>query len=295
MIMDQNNQQNLIITIETDAFMKKAETLIELLFQKAKNADEGEFIPACLYFTGTMFYSDEYDIFKSLRDFHNDLYSLVQIEDLSGNSKIRLMMMYYCHLIELDAYYEFMYNLAGIANGQPNEVQPFKRKSLTDKEILEKIDLIYSHKNETRKIKEFKKLTKENIPISVSQKIQMIQKRLKKIDLAELGEMIDSFHNQDIRNSFSHNSYNVYGANIQLFSGRALKISFQEFLELFMKTSNFRTVLAEKAIDVKRQLADGKKYEYSGKYGELSIQFISDPGSTQGRFQISSKKKTGSF
>lgn len=293
--MNQNNQQNLTITIETDAFMTKAESLVDQLFQKAKDNDEGEFIPACLYFTGTMFFSDEYDTFKSLRDFHNDLYDLVQIDELQGNSKIRLMMMYYCHLIELNAYYEFIYNLAGIADGLPNEVQPFKRKTLTDKEILEKIDIICSLDNENRKLKEFKQLTKKMIPISVSQKIQMIQKRLATIGLSELGEMIGCFHNKDIRNSFSHNSYNVYGANIQLFSGGTRKISFQEFLELFMKTSNFFALLAEKAINVKRQLADGKKHEYSGKFGEFSIQFIAESETTQGSFQISSKKKTGSI
>lgn len=293
--MNQKGEQTLTITVSTDAFMKEAESLIIELMQKAKAIDEGEFIPACLYFSGTLTYSDEYDVFRSLREFHNDLYDLIQNESLSGNSKIRLMMMYYCHIIELDAYYEFIYNLAGIAKGLPNETESFNKKPLTDKKILDELKRICSISNENKKIKEFYNLTKEMIPVSISQKIQMIQKRLNEVNLPKLGEIIKNLHDQNIRNSFSHNKYNVYGGNIQLFSGNILKVSFQDFIELFMKTSNFYAILAEKAQDVKKQLADGKKHEYSGKYGDLSIQLILNPETSQGSFQISSRKKTGSI
>jgi hypothetical protein len=295
-----DNQQTKNITMEyelnTEAFLGIVDPLIEALMQKAENKDAAEFIPACLYFTGTLTYSSEFDTFQSFHEFHDQMFDLVQEAELQGNLKIRIMMMYYCHIIEMDSLYDFIYNLASIANGLPNEVEPFQMKPLSDNEILEKLNLICAIQNGDKKLKEFNTLTKKMIPVSIAQKIQMIQKALSATGLDKLGDLLETLHNQKIRNAFSHNSYNIFGGNIQLFTQNGFeRLPLQDFLKLFMETVNFYASFAEKATEAKHKLADGVKREINGKYGKLSIEFIREGHESVGSFHIQSTKTTRSI
>jgi len=287
-------QNDIRIKINSEKFLNEADELIDKLIEKASLKDKAEFIPACLYFTGTLTFSEEYDTFKALHQFHDDIYNLVGLSDFPGNSKIRLMMMYYCHIIESDAFYTFLYNLASIANGQPNVVEPFKKDYPPDRVIAQKLKIICSTADETKKVKKFQSLTKELLPTSITQKIQMTQKLLKKTSLTKLSSMLESLYSKDIRNVFAHNKYNVYGGSILLFSDSPIEMPIQEFVQLFMNTTNFYALLCDKTAQIKHEFVDGTKHEYSGAYGKFSIQFMKEDGNT-GRFHIKSTKKTSSI
>lgn len=296
-MVSSNDNQGKIYEINNEEKLKEMDRQIDQLFGKASVRDMAEFIPACFYFTGAFTYSDEFDTYKSLRDFHEQIAELtVESNNLETSFRVRLMLMYYCHVIESKALYAFIYNLVSIANGGPNQIDPFKTKPISEVEIIAKINELCSETTDKKKVEKFESLTKKLLPVSVAQKVQMISKSLNSIGLGKLGKTLETLHNKDVRNAFSHNRYNIYGETLLLFTENGLKrMPLYDFLELFVNTLNFNALLSEKANNEKKKLTDGTKYEYKGKYGVFVIQFIKEGNGEFGRFNVQSVKNSSSL
>ena len=151
------------------------------LFDKARRTNEIQFLTSFFAFHKLK----GYNLFSYITDFEfREVLELLSIfnglqgiEEIDAKIKTRMMMLVYCHIIEVDFIYLVLFNMIRTIRGEsysPIITQPRKKKP---KEL-----------------------------IFPSEKVELLRKKSAKIDLP-LNDIYSQFYFKELRNAFSHSQY----------------------------------------------------------------------------------------
>lgn len=203
--------------------MKKSSDFIEKLFEKAKNKNElseWEFIQTIMrelysnnYYSieQTISHNSIYDTInehESINKFQRQIIqenisfvnSLVNLGNTLRNdfsNFIRIRLLTYCYITEMRYLHNIVANLLWISLGKTFYDDPF-----SEEVIKSNLKVIELDKMKTMNIEVTKRLT-----TNADQRIKLIVFLCNKAKMKELGEFIESFYDNHIRNSFYHSKY----------------------------------------------------------------------------------------
>ncbi len=116
----------------------------------------------------------------------------------SENTRLRLSLLAYCHLVEMDAPYEILANLCRVKLGMPVSTNPFRSVK------------------KRHSIRNAQKSTQEAKLLHPAQKIESIKTLTKQAGLEGIGTAFDDFYRSGIRNAISHSDYIIYHDELRL-------------------------------------------------------------------------------
>lgn len=123
---------------------------------------------------------------ETLKDFNTCLQQSYKQENYKSARRIGLVM--YCHLIEMTAGHELLFNTLRCIDGQKYTMWPFKNL------------LNVRSKNKPNK-------KKQVIPPSAKRKFDEIKKLAKKLNESDIINCVDQIFDEEIRNAVSHSDY----------------------------------------------------------------------------------------
>ena len=203
-------------------------------------------------------------------------------------TRLRLGLLEYCHLVEMNAPYEIIANLCGVHLGMPVRFNPFESSS---------------GKKKARKAR-----PKSSKPPTPTQKIQQIKLLTTKIGLPDVGAAFDDFYRSGIRNSVSHSDFIIFGDEFRMRGQTVLsedtppvKTSVIRISRLYELLNNARAfyrafVRVEKGARLEIGKHKGKGFRYDSNYkgileiladeqGYLCGAVIHWPNSTESSYQ----------
>ncbi len=261
---------------ETKALYQKT---IDELFESAQKTDEREFVIANLYFNGLMQLSDDYDIRKELDKTLGDFFSLLGNPDLfqADGLLIKVFIFLYCHILEFYLFYIFIYGLLDVCCGESFDLNVFEKKTPDYQVIIRKIKNIIENGNpDYIKAKDITDVCKPLFSDKMTnwRKINMILSRSKEAK-SEVGKIISSFYNNELRNAFSHNHYTVSNKGVMLIELHQV-LSIPELLEQITNCFTFYQYLTVKSEQVIKTLCDNPNNKFTGKYGSLELETVKE-------------------
>lgn len=199
-----------------------------------------------------------------LRDLGN-LSKIVLPEQLFPNAertRVRLSLLSYCHITEMDLPYELIANLLRLRLGEKYDTNPFRD--------------LFDARGKNRRV----------IRPSPLKKIGRINDLSKRASLAEVGQKIESIHDTVIRNAAYHSDYTLADGEFRLLKDFHLSsktrvasqaISFEELNDFFMHAFAFYTALFLLFERCKKSLSDfdGAIIPYDDHYKGL-LQLLID-------------------
>jgi len=159
-------------------------TLLDEMFQRAKTKDEFEYICSLLRIRGM-----EDPGWDPLEESHAailDYISLIE-SPLRDITKVRLALLTYCHITEIDTVYDMLANILRTIKGDRCSMTPF-------------ID--------------YADFTKKTVN-SPKQKIEALKEMEMELGFESLGRIFDGFFEDEIRNAFYHSDYTIYGSEFR--------------------------------------------------------------------------------
>lgn len=154
--------------------------ILDRLFNQAREADEFEYICALLRIRGV---EDEgWDPLEETQRLYDDVGSLMQAP-LHDYARIRLGLLLYSHLTEVDAVYIILANMVEITAGERCVMNPF--------------DDLYRTQGAFG----------DRIPPSARRVVNRLKERAAERGYDELVQLLDSFFNDAVRNAFFHSDY----------------------------------------------------------------------------------------
>jgi hypothetical protein len=108
-------------------------TKLELLFNEAKNSDEFEFCCALLRIQGMA--DVGWDAFEESYVLINQAMSLINAP-MEGAFKMRMLLLLYCHITEMNDFYNITANLLWIKQGQRYRIDPFYFELFEDRKTV---------------------------------------------------------------------------------------------------------------------------------------------------------------
>ncbi len=181
-------------------------------------------------------------------------------------TRVRLSLLSYCHLTEMDLPYSLVANLLRLQLGQKYDMTPFRHlyRPLTNK-----------HSGPIQKLR----------PPSVGAKIGFIKKLAEEAHLPEIARAFESIYDRVIRNAVYHSDYTLSDGEFRLLGDfRPSKkrgysspvIEWDELSELFTNTFAFYTALFSLYERCRKSFGDFKNafVPYDGHYkGILQLVF----------------------
>ncbi len=154
------------------------------LFNRASDVGKFDFICALLRVSGLE--DESWDPFEELKGAFEDYNYLLDLEDdnLSDKHKWRMGLLMYCQLIEMSAPHEMLANLLRCLKAEKYQLKPFGHLGRANKKIP------FSW-----------------VPPSAKAKFRQLKQWAEEQNENSLCEHIDSFFNDDLRNSFTHSDY----------------------------------------------------------------------------------------
>ena len=113
-------------------------------------------------------------------------------------TRLRLRLLEYCHLVEMDAPYEIIANLCRVRLGMPPSHFPFSTKAVATKQGTS------PPPKRPAKV------------LNPSQKIDAIKVLTKRVGLANIGATFDDFYRAGIRNAISHSDYIIHSDEFRM-------------------------------------------------------------------------------
>ena len=152
---------------------------LDEIFQKAKTRDEFEYICSLLRIRGM-----EDAGWDPLGESHAAIFDYIALIEapLRDITKVRLALLTYCHITEIDAVYDILANMLRSIKGDRCSMIPFV---------------------------DYTKLTKQSAN-SPKQKIEALKAMEREVGFNSLGKIFDSFFDDEIRNAFYHSDYTIY-------------------------------------------------------------------------------------
>jgi len=154
----------------------EAGRIFDELFTRARDADEFEYACALLRVRGMEDFG--WDPLVETAALFHDIGSLLEAP-LNDYARIRLGLLLYSHLTEVDAIYQMLVNMVEIAAGQRYTMDPFHD--------------LYRPPNRPRY---------EQYPPSAKRVVERLKERATERSAHELVELVDWFFNDAVRNAF---------------------------------------------------------------------------------------------
>lgn len=156
---------------------------LHALFEAAKAADEFEF--ACTLLRVRGMESAGWDPFEETSSLVHDLVRLIEAP-LEGHTRVRLGLLLYSHLTEVDAIYVMLANLAIVTQGERYTMDPFRELVVTNRRG-------------------------DSFPPSATRVVEHLAGVLSAAGHGEVAELVGWFVDSAIRNAFSHAAYTLHG------------------------------------------------------------------------------------
>lgn len=163
----------------------------ERLFETAKSKDEFEYVCALINFNEMGDPRALSHIHES-RDLFFQMVKLIEKFD-NRHEQIRLLLLLYCHIFEMDEFYNIIGNMLRISLGERYGVMLYNSPALTTE-------------------------------LKPANKLDKLKTLAKKAGFELLIDTIKSLYSSPLRNSFFHSSYSLSGDDYYIVSGKELKI-----------------------------------------------------------------------
>lgn len=163
----------------------EAARILDELFGRARDTDEFEF--ACTLLRVRGMEDVGWDPLEETAALFNDIASLLQTP-LNDHARIRLGLLLYSHLTEVDAIYLILVNMVEITGGERYTMDPFHD--------------LYRPAGQPRY---------EQYPPSAKRVVDRVRERAAARGCNELVELLDWFFNDAVRNAFFHSDYVLFG------------------------------------------------------------------------------------
>lgn len=161
-----------------------AADVFDQLLNKARAADEFEYVCALLRIRGM---EDEgWDPLEETQRLYDDIGSLMQAP-LHDFARVRLGLLLYSHLTEVDAVYMILANMVEITAGERCVMNPFQD--------------LYRPRGSFADL----------VPPSARAVVERLKERAVERGFSELVELLESFFNDAVRNAFFHSDYILHG------------------------------------------------------------------------------------
>lgn len=162
------------------------------LFDDAKSKDEFEYCCALLRIRGM-----EGPGWDTLQESHTLLNQCLNFVNETANNgfQIRLLLLAYCHAIEMDFIYDMLANMIQISYGERYSTDWFAER--------------FDSENQTA--------------IYPSQKIKRIQRWAQSPDHKKVVEILKEMHVKEVRNAFNHSDYILYEDEFRIREGSKSK------------------------------------------------------------------------
>jgi hypothetical protein len=150
------------------------------------------------------------------------------------STKVRLALLSYCHVTEMNVPYEIVANLLRLRTGLKYAIDPF------------------AHLHPVPKKGKKAKLWQGRRPLSPEKKIQEIEKLSEQAKLPEIGKALRDVYDSVIRNAVYHSDYVLHEGSLRLLSGHRRskadnamtpRISFAELIEFINDAFAFYSAL----------------------------------------------------
>lgn len=158
--------------------------IIDGLFSRAKEVDEFEYASTLLRLRGVE--DPGWDPLVETSALVEDLGSLIQAP-LHDQTRVRLGLLLYSHLTEVDAIYEILINLVHVTGGERYSPDPFAD--------------LYGPPSKPRH---------EQYPPSSKRVVERTAERSRTAGFGQVGEVLGWFYSDAVRNAFFHSDYVLY-------------------------------------------------------------------------------------
>ena len=164
----------------------------ERLFETAKSKDEFEYVCALINFNGI----GDPRALSHIHESRDLFFQMVELIEKSDNKheQIRLLLLLYCHIFEMDEFYNIIGNMLRICLGERYGVMLYNSPTLARE-------------------------------LNPSSKLEKLESLSKKAGFELLIDTIRNLYSSPLRNSFFHSSYSLGGDNFYVVSGRELKVN----------------------------------------------------------------------
>jgi hypothetical protein len=170
------------------------ESILKELFENAKKKDEFEFCCSLLRITGLK--GPGWDSLEESSRLISEVLNLVK-SIKSDMFRIRMYLLLYCHIIEMDDLYSIVANLLWILLGERYHVDPFLYRLYPDGQAAN---------NNQKKLERIKELSsKANNPL--------------------VGELFDFLLVKQVRNAFFHSDYTLYKDEFRIINGEGVEVN----------------------------------------------------------------------
>lgn len=163
---------------------KRVAEIIQSLFERAKAEDEFEYACTLLRIRGVE--SAGWDTLEETDQLFQDLTGLMN-SPLRGDTRVRLALLLYSHLTEVDAIYLMLANLLRVIKGERYSVDPFGH--------------LYLPKGKPRM---------DQRPPSAKSVVNYLIKSATEQKEADLAELLNWFFHDNVRNAFFHSDYTIH-------------------------------------------------------------------------------------
>ncbi len=159
-------------------------SVLEALFEKAKKQDEFEFVFVLMRFQGVQ--APGWDALREADYLYQDVIGLLQ-SPIKDDTKVRLALLLYCHITEIDAIHLVIHNILRVINGERYSAFPFQ-------------SLVRKRKNSFL----------DSVPPSSKAKVKFIRDFAEKLNEQDIVALLDEVYNEALRNAFFHSDYTLY-------------------------------------------------------------------------------------
>lgn len=201
----------------TDAYIEKSRKALDNLFREAKAKDEFEYACSLLRIRGME--DPGWDPLHETHQLIQDMLRLLNVP-LLYFTQLRLALLTYCHLTEVDAIYSVIENLLLTIEGKRCSVEPFWEL----------------HKGKSQK--------GERRPPSASKVVIFISDHARKLGQEGIAEILAEMFNDKIRNSFFHSDYILFEDEYRS-REKNLVIKLSELVELMNRGIDFYQAFME--------------------------------------------------
>ena len=164
-----------------------------LLFDKAKETDEFEFACSLLRIKGPK--TIGWDSMYESQSLIQQIYRLAE-DEIDEALRIRLYLMLYCHITEMDAFYNVIVNLLRVCRGDRYCTEPFKVEPNDEENIA-------------------------RYPFSKAVKIKEIARE---IGYHRLSNIFKCIVVKQVRNAFTHSDYTLFNDKFRIINGEGVEI-----------------------------------------------------------------------
>lgn len=166
-----------------ETYREEYKEYLMMLFSKASKNKSVDFIYTLLRVTGI--HDGHWDPYVEMLEAFEDYNKILNFSyEQGGKTPIRVGLLMYCQAIEITAIHELLANLLRCCGNKSFIIKPF---------------------NEMKRFK--KNLPFEYIPPSANSKVKRLKVLATECGDTEFNEIIDSFYDDQIRNSFVHSDY----------------------------------------------------------------------------------------